>query len=281
MKFWLWWVLASTCSARNSPGGSALVNLLFSSDQIQCCSFNSRGRHIQGKHRHVTYCFQALSSFACSPLNSFPSITGGESDGSCCQMEQLWGFCGTRGDLSWWETDVAPFQGFPAHQEKGAGGAGPNLLFCLSVACFPEPSLGCSTQELGLIYFSPGSPEAIWAGIPAMILLSLPSAVPKAPADFASRGTNRVGFAWNYVLWYLCFSAVTICMVLFSVPTVKQYWCGYVSWTAFPVGFRITLLQEKNLDSRPFEMSECSVWALSWKENSRTLHREFWRREEY
>lgn len=78
------------------------------------------------------------------------------------------------------------------------------------------------------------------------------SAKGKAPADFASRGTNRVGFAWNDVLWYLCFSAVTICMVLSSLPTVKQYWCGYVSWTALPVGFRITLLWEKKLGFSPF-----------------------------
>lgn len=151
-----------TCGARNSPGGSALVNLIFSSDQIQCCSFNSHGRHIQGKHRHVTYCFQALVLICLFPSKFIPAASEREgSDGSCCQMEQLWGFCGTRGDLSWWETDLAPVQGFSAHQEKGAGGDDPNLLFCLSVACFPEPSLQCSTQELGLISFSAGSPEAI------------------------------------------------------------------------------------------------------------------------
>lgn len=76
-------------------------------------------------------------------------------------MEQLCVFCGTRGDFSWWEADLAPIQVFPADQGKGAGGEDPDLPFCLSVPCFPELSLGCSTQELGLIAFSAGSPEAI------------------------------------------------------------------------------------------------------------------------
>lgn len=67
---------------------------------------------------------------------------------------------GPGGYFLWHLINPAAIQGF-AHQGEGAGGEDSNLPFCLSVLCFPEPSLAYFTEEFGLISFCAGSPEAI------------------------------------------------------------------------------------------------------------------------
>lgn len=96
------------------------MKLVFSSDQIPKFSV-APFILIPGKHRGVSCCFQALSSFACSPLNSSLQPQGGGGRWVLVSDGTIGVFCGIRRNLSWWEADLAPIQGF-AHQGKGAGG---------------------------------------------------------------------------------------------------------------------------------------------------------------
>lgn len=234
-------------------------------------------------HRNVTCFIQTLSSFACSPLNSSLQHQGGGirwvlvSNGTivCFLWHQRRFFLvGSRSSSNPGLSSWSGKRGWGWGSRSALLSLSPLLSWALPGLLHSGVRADCFFCWLPWGHLSRNSSYD-----PSVSPLC--SAKGKAPADFASRGTNRVGFAWNDVLWYLCFSAVTICTVLFLVPTLEKYWCGYVSWKALPLGFRITLLWERNLDSCPFEMSECSVWALSWKENSRKLHREFWWREEY
>lgn len=169
-----------------------------------------------GEAQNVTCCFQALSSFVCSPLNSSLQPQGG-------------GIRWILVDFFLWHQQIYPVGSrsssnprlCPSGKRGWGWGFKSTLLSLCALLSWALPAL--FHWGVWADFFLCWLP---WGHLSRNSSYD-PSVSPfcrargKAPADFAKEGTNRVAFARNDVLWCLCFSAVTICTVLFSVPTLK------------------------------------------------------------